>query len=93
MNLELTTPAIVTLAIGGLMLVATIIGSVVTREMPSLRESGISSLIALVILPYTVNCLVVGECHWYAWLLVIAVTVPTLKGVIGLVRAKKPTEK
>lgn len=87
MNLSLTTPALATLAFGGLSLVGTIIVAVVTRTMPSLSESAISLLISLVVLPYTVNCLVVGDCKWYAWLLVAAVTVPTIRGLLGLAKA------
>jgi hypothetical protein len=89
MNLALTTPALATLAFGGLIIVGTIIEAVVTRKMPSLSRSALDLLVLLVVLPYTVNCLVVGECNWYAWLLVAVVTVPTLMGLVGIAKGRR----
>ncbi len=89
MNLTLTTPAIATLAFGVLILVENVIMAVVSRKMPSLSESAMDLLIWVVVLPYTANCLVLGECNWYAWLLVAAVTVLTLKGLVGLAMATR----
>ena len=93
MNIALTTPALATLALGALALVGSIVEAVVTRKVPSLFESAMYLLVLLVLLPYTVNCMVVGECNWYACLLVAAVTLLGLFGIVGANKKRRQEEK
>lgn len=46
-------------------------------KAPSIFDFAIAGA-CLILLPYTVDCMVVGECHIYAWLIAVAVVMLTV---------------
>ena len=79
-------PTIAALVVSAVYFIA---ASVAAKVSPD-PQSGIAiflGLILLLVLPYTVNCLVTGGCTWYAWaipgLMVLMLLIGLLDAVVG----------